>query len=154
MIVWIAVQAKRKVDDLLASSSNGMFLELDIDQFKHINDTFGHQTGDRVILALTDALRSTFRSNDILIRLGGDEFGVFAVGIVDPEMGAAIVSRLFTLLDRLELPELNGGTFHVSIGAALSGGTNANTFNSLYALADSALYDSKKTPGNSLTFNS
>ena len=148
------VTGKRKVDDLLASSSNGMFLELDIDQFKHINDTFGHQTGDRVILALTDALRSTFRSNDILMRLGGDEFGVFAVGIVDPEMGAAIVSRLFTLLDRLELPELNGGTFHVSIGAALSGGTNANTFNSLYALADSALYDSKKTPGNSLTFNS
>lgn len=148
------VTGKRKVDDLLVSKNNGMFMELDIDQFKHINDTYGHQTGDRVILAVADALRSTFRSNDIIMRLGGDEFGVFAVGIIDQEMATAIISRLFAQLDKLELPELDGGKFYVSIGATLTGGTNTKTFDSLYALADSALYDSKKTPGNSLTFNS
>ena len=147
------VTGKRKVDDLLVSKNNGMFMELDIDQFKHINDTYGHQTGDRVILAVADALRSTFRSNDIIMRLGGDEFGVFAVGIIDQEMSTAIINRLFAQLDKLELPELDGRKFCVSIGATLSGETNTKTFDSLYALADSALYDSKKTPGNSLTFN-
>ena len=81
------------LDELLSIKSTGMFLELDIDHFKKINDTYGHQAGDQVILAVADALRSTFRSNDITIRLGGDEFGVFAVGIVDQEMAEALLHR-------------------------------------------------------------
>ena len=59
------------LDELLSIKSTGMFLELDIDHFKKINDTYGHQAGDQVILAVADALRSTFRSNDITIRLAG-----------------------------------------------------------------------------------
>ena len=144
---------KRRVDDLLASGTEGMFLEFDIDRFKSINDTYGHQAGDQVILAVADALRQTFRSNDVTMRLGGDEFGVFAVGIVRKEMAESIVNRLFSKLDTVRIKELNGNSFSISIGAVLYGADQKKTFDDLYALADSAMYTSKKKAGNSLTFS-
>ena len=63
------LSGQRLVDDVLSAGCEGMFLELDIDRFKTINDTYGHRTGDQVIIALADALRSTFRVNDVLVRL-------------------------------------------------------------------------------------
>ena len=147
------VSGERKVRELLASGCGGMFLELDIDRFKSINDTYGHQTGDLVILAVADVLRSTFRSNDITMRLGGDEFGVFAVGIVNREMGEAIIHRLFTQLSRKEVPELQGKEVSVSVGAVLCAEGEGISFEDLYSRADSAMYASKEIPGNSLTFS-
>ena len=147
------VSGQRKVDELLASGSSGMLLELDIDHFKTINDTYGHQTGDSVIRSVADSLRGTFRSNDICMRLGGDEFGVFAVGIVTQEMTEAIMHRFFERLDKTDIPELRGKKVAVSVGAALYTGDQASSFDALYALADSAMYSSKKVSGNSLTFS-
>ena len=129
-----------------------MFLELDIDSFKEINDTFGHQTGDTVILAIADAICSTFRTNDIAMRLGGDEFGVYAVGIPNREMGTGMLHRLFDRVDRMDVPEMQGEKVHISIGAVLIGDGQESSFHELYAAADGALYESKKNPGNSLTF--
>ena len=146
------VSGERKVSELIASGNRGMFLELDIDHFKAINDTYGHQTGDLVILAVADALRGTFRTNDVMIRLGGDEFGVFAVGIVNREMGATIVQRLFSRLDRLDIPGMGGEKVCISAGAVLSPEGRRASFHELYAAADDALYASKKTSGNCLTF--
>ena len=147
------VSGERKVDELLQSGGSGMFLELDIDDFKAINDSYGHQTGDLVILAVADALRSTFRSNDVTMRLGGDEFGAFAVGIVSREMGEAIVRRLFDRLSALNIPELNGQRISLSAGAVLDPERKHQSFHELYALADDAMYASKKTAGNVLTFH-
>ncbi len=147
------VNGQRKVDELLASDNFGMFLELDIDHFKAINDTYGHQTGDLVIRAVADSMQSTFRSNDICMRLGGDEFSVFAIGIVKREMGEAIVHRLFDRLDSIAIPELNGEKVTVSVGVALHVGNKLTSFDELYSHADNAMYSSKKIPGNSLTFS-
>jgi len=146
------VSGERKVNELILEGSGGMFLELDIDRFKEINDTCGHQTGDKVILAIADALRSTFRTNDITMRLGGDEFGVFAVGIPNREMGEGMVHRLFDRIDALELPEMNGEKVHISVGAVLIEDWKETSFHELYAAADEALYISKAISGNSLTF--
>ena len=146
------VTGKRRVDELLAAGNGGMFLELDIDHFKAINDTYGHQTGDRVILAVADTMRKTFRANDILMRLGGDEFGIFAVGIINRWMGEAIVHRLFEHLESQEIPELEGKKVCVSVGAVLHSGKEDGSFDALYAVADSALYESKKSDGSCLTF--
>nr|AHF25605.1 diguanylate cyclase/phosphodiesterase with PAS/PAC sensor(s) [uncultured bacterium Contigcl_23] len=145
------VNGQRKVEELLASGSSGVFMELDIDHFKAINDTCGHQAGDSAIRAVAESMRNTFRSNDICMRLGGDEFGVFAVGIIREEMAAAIVYRLFEWLDKAEIPELQGEKFSVSVGAALHAGDQASCFDELYAQADSAMYISKKAAGNMLT---
>ena len=147
------VCGEHKVEDLLALGTGGMFLVLDIDHFKSFNDTYGHQYGDQVILAVADALRSTFRANDITMRLGGDEFGVFAVGIADRAMGEAIIRRLFDHLDAIEIAELRKEKFSISVGAVLCTGQEDLTFDKLYASADSAMYASKKTSGNSFAFS-
>lgn len=147
------VSGESKIRELLSAQGCGMFLELDIDHFKSINDTFGHQTGDAVIRALAEALQSTFRANDITIRLGGDEFGVFAVGIADETLGANIVRRLFNRLENLDLPELRGGKFTISVGAVLCAKDDSRTFEAIYASADGAMYASKKQTGNYLTFH-
>ena len=146
------VSGQRKVDELLASGDNGVFLELDIDHFKAINDTYGHQTGDMVILAVADSMRSTFRTSDICMRLGGDEFAVFAVGIVKHEMVEAIVRRLFDRLASIVIPELHGEKVSISVGAALYKGNKPTYFDELYLHADNAMYSSKKESGNKLTF--
>ena len=146
------VSAERKVNEMIGNGSGGMFLELDIDRFKEINDTYGHQTGDAVILAIADALRNTFRTNDITMRLGGDEFGVYAMGIPSQEMGESMVHRLFGRIDALDIPEMNGEKVHVSVGAVLIEDGKEATFHDLYAVADEALYISKAINGNSLTF--
>lgn len=140
------------VRGVISPGSGGMFLELDIDRFKAINDSFGHQTGDLVIMAVADALRGTFRTNDVTMRLGGDEFGAFALGIVDQAMGEAIIRRLFRRLENLDIPELNGEKVCISVGAVLVPAEGKLSFHDMYALADDAMYASKKISGNSLSF--
>ncbi len=147
------VNGELRVEELLSEGGIGMFVELDIDHFKSINDTCGHQTGDQVILAVADAVRATFRTNDILMRLGGDEFGVFAVGVVSREMGDALIHRLFSRLGSKPIREIPGGTVSVSVGAVIHSGEKETSFARLYAAADSAMYRSKKLKGNSLTFS-
>ena len=146
------VAGKSKVEEILHAGLGGMLLELDIDHFKAINDTYGHQTGDLVILAVVDAMRKTFRANDVLMRLGGDEFGVFAVGIQDRKLGDSLVRRLFEHLVAQEIPELSGRKISISVGAALCSGDKTASFDDLYAKVDSAMYISKKSSGNVLTF--
>ena len=146
------VSGERMVDKLLESGQAGMFVELDIDKFKDINDTCGHQAGDLAIRAVADALRAAFRSGDVLIRLGGDEFCVYAVGIVSQEMGETILSRLFSRIDGIRVPGLPEGMIHVSAGAVIHDEKKAASFTYLYSCADRAMYTSKNTDGNSLTF--
>ena len=86
------------------------------------------------------------------MRLGGDEFGVFAVGISSEEMGSALILRLFSRIEALTVPELRGEKICVSTGAVISPEGKKTTFHELYAIADDALYHSKKSSGNSLTF--
>ena len=147
------VNGELRVDELLSEGGVGMFVELDIDHFKKINDTCGHQTGDQVILAVAESIRASFRTNDILMRLGGDEFGVFAVGVVTRDMGDALIHRLFSLLEGKTIPGVPGKAVHVSAGAVIHTGEKETTFSRLYAAADSAMYRSKKVRGNSLTFS-
>lgn len=146
------VSGERMVNELLESGNSGMFVEIDIDRFKEINDTCGHQTGDLVIRSVADSLRATFRSNDVVTRLGGDEFGVYAVGIVDWKMGQAIIQRLFEQIESLQVEGLHNRKISVSAGAAIHTGREAVSFAELYAAADKAMYSSKERTGNSLIY--
>lgn len=87
-----------------------------------------------------------------MIRLGGDEFGVYAVGITDREMGQAIVSRLFDRLQHLRTEGIPDGIINVSAGAVIHTEDNTVSFADLYACSDRAMYLSKKSTGSNLTF--
>lgn len=74
----------------------GILIYIDLDQFKGVNDRFGHAAGDDVLVKVADVLRANFRKEDILIRLGGDEFAVYASGTWDND---AIERKLSGLID-------------------------------------------------------
>ena len=118
-----------------------------------------HLSHKRIIKTLYTQTKSTmehllFRSNDITMRLGGDEFGVFAVGITQQEMAEAIIHRLFQHLDCMEVEGLGERKVTGSVGAVLSTGKKAEHFGELYTAVDTAMYTSKKQSGNSLAFGS
>lgn len=140
------------VTDLIERGTEGMFCLLDADKFKSINDTFGHDAGNKVIRAIADCLRQAFRNDDVIMRLGGDEFAAYAIGVTDTEHGRVVVNRLFALIDKIEIPELGERKITISLGAAIFRVSDNCDFSELYKRADSAVYESKKVAGNFCTF--
>ena len=115
---------------------------LDIDRFKVINDTLGHDAGDAAIVAVARHLRSIMRPGDMVARLGGDEFAIIAPGVSQANM-------LARLLDRLSAESV-GWTYRdarrtvaFSIGAALAPAHGRDPLG-LYKSADVALYTAKR----------
>ncbi len=142
---------ERKVVELLGARYYGMLCILDIDEFKSINDTYGHEVGDRVIKGVASIIGDEFRERDIVFRLGGDEFAVFAFGIDEEATGEALLERIFQKISDMDIPELNGHKVCVSAGAVLSG-TYPESFEELYKKADKCVYKSKAADGSRVTF--
>ena len=88
---------------------------IDLDGFKHINDSLGHQTGDRLLVAIADRFCSTLRDVDTIARLGGDEFAMLVDGLDSPEQAGRIGKRI---LDSLSEP-LRFADREVTIGASV-----------------------------------
>lgn len=128
----------------LAADAPGVFILLDIDRFKSINDQFGHIVGDLVITAVADCLRRTFREGDTVFRLGGDEFAVFMPGADDPAVGQRCVRRLAQEISRVTIPEMAGSPVTVSAGIACYTPGSGESFESLYQRADQLMYESKR----------
>lgn len=125
-------------------------LLLDIDHFKSINDRFGHPTGDRVLSATAEALRSVTRGSDLVFRYGGEEYVVVASG--------TNTAALRGLAERLRIAVANqaidtrtpAGIVHISVslGGALFDGREAVDWRTLVARADAALYAAKNAGRN------
>jgi diguanylate cyclase (GGDEF)-like protein len=117
-------------------------LSFDVDDFKAINDTFGHPEGDRVLRTVASVLTDTLRTSDIAGRMGGDEFAVLLVE-TDLESGGTFLSRLYDSFSEKvtagELPAAFG--FSPGIAHFPSEGDSADA---LFRLADKRLYDSKR----------
>jgi diguanylate cyclase (GGDEF)-like protein/PAS domain S-box-containing protein len=120
-----------------------LLLFVDMDDFKDINDTFGHAEGDSALVRASQILKKTFRDSDILARMGGDEFVVLAA---DPGAGATdiIINRL-----RTELLEKNGSEprpyrLSFSVGVARFDPIAPPSIEELLATADTMLYEQKR----------
>ncbi|PLR25041.1 GGDEF domain-containing protein [Caulobacter zeae] len=115
---------------------------IDVDHFKDINDTLGHDAGDALLRRLADVLRHAFRSGDTVARLGGDEFAVILRGLHGE---GDMLRPIKSLQDLLRQPIQHGGrSFSVSasIGAALHGDPDADPHH-IFKNADIALYRAK-----------
>jgi diguanylate cyclase (GGDEF)-like protein len=114
-------------------------LYMDLDNFKIINDTHGHQTGDAVLRLVADAMRSSVRTADVVGRLGGDEFAVL-MPETDAQLANEVAKRLVA-----SLRTVFKGTPNVtaSIGVVACTATDAST-DDLLGRADQAMYDAKK----------
>ncbi|MFZ2162875.1 MAG: EAL domain-containing protein [Sideroxyarcus sp.] len=120
---------------------------LDLDGFKLVNDTMGHEAGDKVLIEVTRRIKETIRGDDTVARLGGDEFAVLLLGLNAEDEGSASLNRL---LEEISQPiEIKGRQFEVSasIGVALypSDDQDADT---LLRHADQAMYSAKQSGKN------
>lgn len=117
-------------------------LFLDLDGFKLVNDTLGHDAGDRLLVAVGERLLDCLRLGDTVARLGGDEFAILLEDDVDPASAEAVTRRL---LEAMRTPVLLDGreiTVGASIGVALGQGGNVSAAD-LLRNADIALYEAK-----------
>jgi diguanylate cyclase (GGDEF)-like protein len=117
---------------------------LDIDDFKHVNDRYGHQQGDAVLRAVADAVKASVRSVDVTARYGGDELAL-ALPNTEPEEALSAVERIRQAIAAVRVPAPGGGLVSVtaSIGVAVLG-AEASTRTQLIAAADQALYRAKR----------
>ena len=112
---------------------------LDIDNFKQINDTFGHAVGDRVLIELADTLRQHLRGTDMLGRWGGEEFLIIAHAIGDDQI-AELAERLRIIVATHSYALV--GRLTLSLGVARA--QRADTPEALVKRADDALYQAKE----------
>lgn len=127
---------------LLDKENVGIMVLLDIDNFKNVNDTFGHLVGDQVLQEFARVLKKSFRQGDIKVRLGGDEFAVLMTGFMTEEQLGDKLQKVIDDMDAQlfsKYPECN---LSVSIGAAYTG-EQTNDYQMLYKYADNAMYVAK-----------
>ena len=134
--------------------SPGTMILLDVDSFKSVNDKLGHPVGDIALQEVADSLKRIFRSNDILGRLGGDEFCVFMQGAIPESIIKNRLKQINTCCRR-DYPVEGEEAIHVSvsIGAVICD-ASMTEYEQIYQLADEALYHTKKNGKNSYTLYS
>lgn len=125
------------------------FFILDVDKFKQVNDTLGHSVGDTVLVAFAQTLKAHFRDDDIVGRIGGDEFVAF-LPIANQKTAEKKAKELVAALRREVSTEAGTCPVSTSIGIALTPGAG-KTFETLYRNADAALYQTKKRGRNGFT---
>lgn len=143
-------EARIRIEQAIARSRRSMtecaVLFLDIDRFKHINDTYGHGIGDKVLVQFASRLRQAVRETDLVARLSGDEFVILAEGLKDGTVGSEQIAR--KVLAALSEPLLIDGTalsLGSSIGIALAGAASGLSPEILIERADAAMYEAKQS---------
>lgn len=145
---WNRRFLESKIEEECGQKNNGgAFLLFDLDNFKVINDTYGHKSGDDVLRGFASILRSFTRREDAAARIGGDEFAVFYSGMNGRELAAHRCEEIIEMT-RNDLGYMvnrdSKCIISVSIGVSFAP-NDGNDFTALYENADKALYDVKKS---------
>lgn len=128
-------------------------LFIDLDRFKRVNDSFGHACGDEVLQLVAERLKQCVRGNDIIGRLGGDEFTVLLDGIEAPQDAAAAAHKILSLLSEPFVIGERKISMAASIGISCYPG-DANDSESLLQNADAAMYEVKNAGRHGYRFYS
>ncbi|MGO5542957.1 GGDEF domain-containing protein [Blautia sp. HCP3S3_H10_1] len=144
--------AKKKICEILRNQTkdqqicNAFFL-MDVDDFKSINDTNGHMTGDDTLKKFASVLNDTFRFQDIIYRLGGDEFAVFAEDLHDSSTCIEAIMERFK--EQIGEAQKDFPFLSISVGVYVT--DRRHTYEQYYEEADKALYETKKNGKNAYT---
>jgi two-component system, cell cycle response regulator len=133
--------------ELLRADRNGTpmsFLVLDLDHFKHINDTHGHNAGDAVLGAVAKALREKARGSDLVGRWGGEEF-VVALPNTTERVAATVAERLREAIATLEVSNAKGERIPLSVSIGAAERKQNEALESVVDRADRAMYTAKVT---------
>ena len=130
----------------ICQNSIGALMMIDLDSFKLVNDIYGHDMGDKVLVSFADILRSAFRPGDLIGRMGGDEFIAFCQGVHED---AVIAGKAQFINERIfeSAKKLMGEDMNIPLGASIGAvfvPQGGNVFPELYKKADKALYTVKQ----------
>ena len=121
--------------------SRDTLLLIDFDDFKRINDEYGHAVGDYVLIVISDRLRKFVRKTDKVGRIGGDEFMVYLQDIATPEHVEALIEKL---REKISYPiEYKNHTISIKVSVGWAVGHAGTAFEQIYARADEAMYQQK-----------
>ena len=151
--VFFNNRLQQTIDEAKYNQTEFALFFIDLDQFKHINDSLGHEVGDKVLKAVTERLKAKIRKKDILSRLGGDEFTIIVNKLADAQSVAKLAQKI---LDVLKQPiHIEGHTLYVtsSIGISLYPQDNTDAHD-LLKYADTAMYKAKDMGRNNFQFYS
>ncbi|WP_010301007.1 putative bifunctional diguanylate cyclase/phosphodiesterase [Kurthia senegalensis] len=144
-----------RMEVLLQSSMNHKYhhalLFFDLDRFKQVNETLGHEVGDRLLIEVTERLQGILKNKDILARYGGDEFIVTATNVHNVQEVARIAEKITTLLSEPFCIEGQQVYISTSIGVSLYP-EDGQTANTLIKKADQAMYYAKQNGRNQFAF--
>jgi diguanylate cyclase (GGDEF)-like protein/PAS domain S-box-containing protein len=126
-------------------------LFVDLDGFKQVNDAFGHDVGDEVLVEVARRLNGCVRGCDTLTRHGGDEFVVLLEELADQEQATLIVERVVSAFD--EPVRTVAGNIPVSASIGIHVATDDDDYQSLLRAADSAMYDVKRNGRGGIRFS-
>ena len=150
-----ATQLETHADLVRRYGDGGALLLLDLDHFKYVNDTLGHQAGDHVIARVAKVLAARLRESDVLARLGGDEFAVL-LPKADVAAGQRVAHDLLAALraERITVPGTSDRTITASIGIAMFERGEGLSGEDVLVSADLAMYDAKEAGRNQLVVHS
>lgn len=142
METWITQRLKEKDADDQAA-----MLVLDVDNFKYVNDTFGHMLGDALLVDIADMIRTLFPDDFFCGRIGGDEYQIFALNISKDIICAKAETLCKKIKEKYE-KEHQDYNVSISIGIAFSEENKGQDYAELYKMADLALYQAKEKGKN------
>jgi diguanylate cyclase (GGDEF)-like protein len=137
-------RAMYRLRDARREGKGAVLLMADMDGLKQVNDTLGHLEGDRALVEIARTLRETFREEDVIARMGGDEFAVLAIMKSDRvgDVVRAVLTRLRARLATLSLP--SGNRLSMSVGHAAAQADGDVNLDALIKQADRSLYEQKR----------
>ena len=143
---------EKQIGEKLEKNLNaGTFFIIDVDNFKNVNDILGHPVGDQLLKQISAILTELFRKEDLVGRLGGDEFCAFMKDVVDPEVIEA-KARMLNEKCRIECSGEHGELVKVSVSIGIAScHKDIVDYGELYRCADLALYETKRMGKDTFT---
>ena len=135
--------AQRQMKVAERTKKDMLLFFVDLDKMKVINDTLGHQEGDKALIEVSNILKEVFRESDIIGRMGGDEFAVLAIDTAN-ETKEVLVNRLHNTLNDYNRFEGRSYQLSLSIGVAHYNPETPSTLDELMAQADELMYEEKR----------
>jgi len=148
---YVSIGFQNRIDKTQATGQQGALIFLDLDHFKDINDTLGHDAGDKLLVCVSDRLKKVVGSNDAVARLGGDEFLIMLSPISDKAHIADVAERIQCELAKPITLQSRIISVTPSIGISLFPADGRN-INDLMRHADLAMYHAKDSGRNNYAF--
>ena len=148
---FLSGQLIQAIRNLKRHEGHIAILYLDLDDFKRINDSMGHETGDRLLQQVAQRINNTIRDNDIVARMGGDEFAVILLDLNTPDEARIIAEKIIENVRRPMHLDQREIVISASVGATLAP-DDSQSIVALFRNADLAMFDSKRAGKNQFSF--